>query len=201
MNLIEQKLTVRQVPGKAIPFSMPKMETQLPLIANLKKGDRAAQELFYRLHFSKMFPIAIRFSGSKEEAHEIINTAFMSVLKSIHTYKQGNFEGWISQIVRRTAIDYYRKYNYNKPTSVELIDYDEVTYNKALSNLQLEEILKMIQKLPPATRTVFNLFIFDEMTHEEVANKLDISVGTSKWHISKGRVKLTELFNEINQVK
>jgi len=42
MNLIEQKLTVRQVPGKAIPFSMPKMETQLPLIANLKKGDRAA---------------------------------------------------------------------------------------------------------------------------------------------------------------
>jgi len=125
----------------------------------------------------------------------------MSVLKSIHTYKQGNFEGWISQIVRRTAIDYYRKYNYNKPTSVELIDYDEVTYNKALSNLQLEEILKMIQKLPPATRTVFNLFIFDEMTHEEVANKLDISVGTSKWHISKGRVKLTELFNEINQVK
>jgi len=192
-------MTVHQIPRKAVPFSIPKMESQIDLIAGLKKGNRTAQEQFYKIHFMKMIPIATRFSGSKEEAHEIINTAFLSVLNSISKYKDGNFEGWVSQIVRRTAIDYYRKYSFNKPKTSALIDYDEVTYNKALSNLQMEEILMLIQKLPPSTRTVFNLFIFDEMTHEEVANKLNISVGTSKWHISNGRAKLTELFKGLNR--
>ena len=201
MNVTEQKLTLHQLPTNTIAFSNPKLETQVQLVTELKKGSRAAQEQFYRNYFSKMFPIAVRFSGSKEEAHEIINTAFLAVIRSIGSYKEGNFEGWISQIVRRKAIDYYRKYNNNKPQSLELIEFDEVTYNKALSNLQMEEILTMIQKLPPSTRTVFNLFIFDDMSHEEIANKLNISVGTSKWHISNGRAKLTELFNQVNQVK
>ena len=56
----------------------------------------------------------------------------------------------------------------------------------------------MVQKLPNATRTVFNLFVFDDMTHEQIAKKISISKGTSKWHVSNARSILTELFKTLN---
>ena len=175
------------------------VDTQESLILGLKAGKRSAQEEFYKTFFPSMFPIAFRFSSSKEEAHEIINTAFLKAIKNINQYKNQSFGGWVNTIVRRTAIDYYRKYNNAKVDTVELADYDEVSYNDALTNLHLEDILSLVQKLPNATRTVFNLFVFDEMTHDEIAKKLSISKGTSKWHVANGRSILTELFKEQNQ--
>lgn len=179
---------------------LPCKNDKVQLISDLKRGNRKAQERFYVEYFPEMYPIAFRFSSSKEDAHEIINTAFLKVLDSIANYRQDNFGGWVSTIVRRTAIDYYRKYNDQKPVTLELIEYDEVSYNEAISNLQLEEILQLIQQLPAATRTVFNLFVFDEMTHDEISKNLSISKGTSKWHVANGRAKLTELFKSLNQV-
>lgn len=194
-----KKLSIKEISLKQVNFSMPAVDTYTSLISGLKAGNRRAQEEFYREFFSSMFPIAFRFSSSKEEAHEIINTAFMKVIKNIHKYEVKNFGGWVNTIVRRTAIDYFRKYNDNKVPSYELAEYDEVSYNEALSNLHMEDILNLVQKLPNATRTVFNLFVFDDMTHDEIAKKLSISKGTSKWHVANGRSILTELFKELNQ--
>ncbi|MEM9545572.1 MAG: RNA polymerase sigma factor [Bacteroidota bacterium] len=196
-----QKLTQEKTSYKHLNVTMPIIDKEAQLISDLKKGERRAQEMFYVDYFPKMYPIAFRFSSSKEEAHEIINTAFLSVIKQIKNYGQGNFGGWVSTIVRRTAIDYYRKYNHTKPKQMELVDYDEVDYNAAISTLNMQDILCLVQQLPNATRTVFNLFVFDDMTHEEIAKKLSISKGTSKWHVSNGRSILTELFKKLNQGK
>lgn len=178
---------------------MSAVEVHTNLINDLKAGKRSAQERFYKMYFPKMFPVAFRFSASKEEAYEIINTSFMTVIKSINSYAQGNFGGWVYTIVHRTAIDYFRKYNTQKVTTFEVAEYDEVSYNEALSKLHLEDVLRLVQQLPPATRTVFNLFVFDELTHDEIAQKLDITKGTSKWHVANARSILTELFNALNQ--
>jgi RNA polymerase sigma factor (sigma-70 family) len=180
---------------------MPTVDAQATLISDLKAGNRRAQENFYREYFPSMFPIAFRFSSSKEEAQETINLAFLTVIKSIKNYTQGNFGGWVNTIVKRTAIDYFRKYNNDNVKSLEIAEYDEVSYNDAISNLHIEDILNLVQKLPPATPTVFNLFVFDDMTHDEIAKKLSISKGTSKWHVSNGRSILTELFKGQNQGK
>ena len=194
-----QKLYIENISYTQVNFTMPSVDVQANLISGLKAGNRSAQERFYREYFPSMFPIAFRFSSSKEEAHEIINTAFLTVIKSIKNYTQDNFGGWVNTIVQRTAIDYFRKYNDAKVKSLELAEYDEISYNAALSNLHIEDILALVQKLPPATRTVFNLFVFDDMTHQEIATKLSISKGTSKWHVANGRSILTELFKALNQ--
>ena len=194
-----QKLIIEKISCVHINQTMSTLETHPNLVTDLKAGKRSAQEYFYKLYFPKMFPIAFRFSGSKEEAHEIINTAFLRVIRSINNFAQDNFGGWVYTIVRRTAIDYFRKYNYQNVETLELAEYDEVRYNEALTRLHLEDVLGLVQKLPAATRTVFNLFVFDEMTHEEIAQKLSISKGTSKWHVANARSILTELFNSLNQ--
>lgn len=194
-----QKLSVEKISFAQLNIVMPTVDAQASLVSGLKAGNRSAQENFYKEYFPSMFPIAFRFSSSKEDAQEIINTSFMTVIKSINNYKQSNFGGWVNTIVKRTAIDYYRKYNNDNVKSLEIAEYDELTYNEAISNLNIKDILTMVQKLPVATRTVFNLFVFDDMTHSEIAEKLSISKGTSKWHVSNARSILTELFKSLNQ--
>jgi len=193
-----QKLSIEKIPYAQLNIAMPIVDANTSLISGLKAGNRKAQENFYKEYFPSMFPIAFRFSSTKEEAQEIINTAFLTVIKTINNYKQQNFGGWVNTIVKRTAIDYFRKYNKDSKVSLELAEYDELSYNEAISNLHIQDILKMVQKLPNATRTVFNLFVFDNMTHTEIAEKLSISKGTSKWHVSNARSILTELFKSIN---
>ena len=111
---LKPKLSAEQISYKQLNFAMPSIDPETKLISDLKRGRRNAQEKFYIDYFPSMFPIAFRFSASKEEAHEIINTAFMNVIKGIHKYSNDNFSGWVSTIVRRTAIDYYRKIQQHK---------------------------------------------------------------------------------------
>jgi len=169
------------------------IDVEEELIEGLRQGVRKFQEAFYKKYFPIMFPTAIRYGSSKEDAHEIINTAFFKVFKSINKYQTQNFGGWVRTIVQRTAIDHCRKFKFNVPQTVEILEIDERSYNLALSDLHVEDILQLLKKLPDATRTVFNLFIFEELTHDEIAKKLGISNGTSKWHVSNARKLLLEL--------
>ncbi len=172
------------------------VQEEIDLVQGLRLGNRKAQEVFYKSYFGKMFPIALRFSSSKENAQEIINTAFLKVIDSIEKYKNQNFGGWVRTIVQRTAIDYGRKYSYKTSKNVEILDIDEKTYNQALSSLRMEELLGHIQRLPDAQRTVFNLFVFEQLSHVEIAKKLGIPKGTSKWHLSKARKLLSQTIQQ-----
>ncbi len=166
------------------------------LVEGLKNSDRRAQEAFYKEFYGQMMPTALRYSKSREDANEIINTAFLKVINSISNYKSQNFGGWVRTIVQRTAIDHCRKYVKEGVQTVEILEIDEKTYNQALSNLQVEEILLLFQKLPDSTRTVFNLFVMEELKHDEIAEKLGISKGTSKWHVANARKLLMDLIKE-----
>jgi len=101
--------------------------------------------------------------------------------------------------VKRTAIDHCRKgYFKNSQVTSELIDIDTKVYNEAISNLEVEEILSLLPQLPDSSRTVFNLFVFEELSHQEIADKLNIAVGTSKWHVSQARTLLLDLIKKSN---
>ena len=172
------------------------LDEEQALIVALKENDAVAQELFYRKYFGKMFGIAFRYASNRESAYEIINTAFLKVFESIHNYKeQGRFLGWVATIVKRTAQDYCKRYNFKK-TNQDLLEIaNPKTYNLAISQLATEEIFQLIQQLPPASRTVFNLFVVDGYSHAEIATMLEISIGTSKWHLANARKILIKLID------
>jgi len=164
------------------------------LIEGLSNNERSSQTAFYKKYFGLMFSIALRYSSTREDAHEIINMAFLKTFKSINSYSgSGSFEGWIRTIVKRTAIDYCRKFKYNTTQTHEILEIDATVYNEAINNLQAEDFLQIIALVPQASRTVFNLFAIEGYSHKEISDKLNISVGTSKWHLSNARKLLIDL--------
>ena len=167
------------------------------LVRALKKGDRKAQTRCYREYCGKMFSVALRYTSSKEDAKEIINSAFLKVFKSIKSYQEkGSFEGWIRTIVRRASIDHCRKFVYKNVPTHEILEFDAKVYNDAINQLQAEDFLQLIGKLPKASRIVFNLFAIDGYSHKEICRELQISEGTSKWHLSKARKTLIQIIKK-----
>lgn len=141
--------------------------------------------------------ICLRYSSNRSEARIIINDGFLKVFNNLHKFHEGKpFEPWIGRIMSNTAIDHYRA-ELKHINLLDIADVDEVFEHATIEHkLYYDELVKMVQQLPPSYRTVFNLYAVDGFTHEEIAQKLHISVGGSKSNLFKARKKLKELLTE-----
>lgn len=169
------------------------------LVKGLRNKDRKSQSECYNMYVGKMYTVALRYTSSTEDAKEVINTAFLKVFSSIESFKgSGSFEGWIRTIVKRASIDHCRKYIYNNVATHEILEFDAKVYNEAINNLEAQDFLKIIVKIPKASRVVFNLFAIEGYSHKEICKELSISEGTSKWHLSNARKKLIQIIKSEN---
>jgi len=169
------------------------------------KGDRKSQNILYKTFYSKMLGVCMRYANNHSEAQDLFHDGFIKVFSKLKSFEnKGSLEGWIRRIMVNNAVDFVRTKNFH-------IEYDDESKLKGLQDdekedfdfdpekdkkLKAELILKLIQELAPAYRTVFNLFVIDQFSHKEIAEKLNISVGTSKSNLSKAKFKLRELFNK-----
>jgi RNA polymerase sigma-70 factor (ECF subfamily) len=173
------------------------MEDFSKLIKACVSEDRKAQKKLYDLFASKMMMICLRYSKSDLEAEDILQESFIKIFKNLKNLREyTNVAAWIKRIVINTALNYQRSKLYLYPmVDVEhlKITYDE---NIALSNFHHEELLNMIQELPLGCQVIFNLYAIEGYTHKEIAEKLDISEGTSKSQYSRAKnllqIKLME---------
>ncbi|WP_240737249.1 RNA polymerase sigma factor [Hymenobacter metallicola] len=168
------------------------------LLAGCRRAERDAQRRLYGLYYSFAMSICLRYTRTRDEAMEAVNDGFMKVFRDVSRFDvarhevSGSFRGWLKRIMIHTAIDQYRSQEKHQHQQ-ELTDaaYAEADAgNPALDNLSYEELLRLIQQLSPAYRTVFNLYVIDGYTHEEVSSQLGISVGASKSNLSKARAHL-----------
>lgn len=142
--------------------------------------------------------ICLRYSNDKEEAVEMVNDGFMKVFMNIGKYRESfPFKSWLSTIMINTSIDHYRT-RIKKITMEELkASHDLEESENILSKLNYEELIKLVQRLSIAYRTVFNLFVIDGYSHEEISKMLSISVGTSKSNLFKAREHLKMMLREL----
>lgn len=162
-----------------------------------KKGDRRSQQVVYEYYYATVMSVCLRYASSREEARELTNESFFKAFTHIERFEAGsNFGGWLYTIARRTALDRYRV-AIQQP---DIVPESEIPHTgsaepekQILDRLDIEEKLRLVQKLPPAYRAVFNLHVIEENTHEEIAELLGISVGASKSNLSKARTKLREI--------
>lgn len=138
--------------------------------------------------------ICLRYSRSSDEAVEILNDGFMKIFAKLSMYSRGlSFKGWIRKIMINSAIDYFRR-NERHYQSLDISHIqDESLSENVLDQLSAEEIISFIQRLPPSYRMVFNLYVIEGFHHEEIANQLNITVGTSKSNLSIARNKLKKM--------
>ncbi len=172
--------------------------TEKELVEGCVRNDRYSQELLYRQHFPAMMRMCMRYTNDREKAMEIVNTGFLRVFKKLHTFSfKGSLEGWIRRLVFHSISDYFKKPS-NKVHFMIFEDHDQPFDMHALESLYAEDILKMVEMLPPATKRVFKLFAIDGYSHPQIAKQLNISAGTSKWHLSAARKKLQQMINKNN---
>jgi RNA polymerase sigma-70 factor (ECF subfamily) len=175
------------------------------LLRSCQKQDAQSQKRLYRDFYGFSLSIALRYTKDKEEAIEVLNDSFMKVFSSglqkfeiENLRSEAGFKTWLKKIIINTGIDYYRK---NKKHYYQE-NIDEFHKNKpdiqpsVTDNLSYEEMLTLIKKLSPDYYTVFCLYVLDGYTHEEIADKLGISAGTSKSNLAKARQRLKEMIKK-----
>lgn len=166
------------------------------LIIGCRKKDRKSQKGLYQLFYSYAMKMCIRYARDKEEALELVNDGFMRVFVNIHKYDpQQPFKPWLSTIMINTSIDHYRK-QIRKMEMEELnARHDTEDRENILSSIHYDDLIRLVQELSVAYRTVFNLFAIDGYSHEEIAAMLSISVGTSKSNLFKAREQLKKMLS------
>lgn len=159
------------------------------IIIGCTNNDRTAQSRLYHHFYPKMNAMVRRYFPQQEQAEEILNNGFLKAFQKVGTFQfKGSFEGWLRKIVFHSVSDYVKaNVKYSKNTSFDFEDKEYLIPSEDSDNMTYQEILKLINKLPPTSRVVFNMYVMEGMPHKEIGNMLQISEGTSKWHLSEAR--------------
>lgn len=161
-------------------------------IANERK---AQNELFSRFG-PKMLSICRRYLKSTAEAEDALLIGFGKIFMKLHTFKnQGNIEGWIKRIIINECLMILRK---NK-TIPNVYSIDEMTKDVVVpfvDHLYYDDVLAILDTLPPGYRTVFNLYVIEGYKHREIADIMDISINTSKSQLILARKKIQSMIKK-----
>lgn len=176
-------------------------------LSNMIKGCRQylprEQEALYRFCYEPMMAVCMRYTQQREQAADLYNQAMLKVLRSIGQFEQkGVFLGWVRRIVVNTCIDHCRR---EVKYSIRPID-DEEDLNVFIpaeteNRIAAEDIINWMGQLPKNTGLVFNLFAIEGYRHDEIAQFLGISTGTSKWHVNEARRLLQNKFKNVQQTE
>lgn len=174
------------------------------IIEGCRANKRVAQEQLYKMYFGKMLSVCLRYFKDRDTAQEVLQEGFIKVFDKLQSYDNtGSFDGWIRRIVANTAIDTIRKskrdhlYVENDWQLGETNDdFSEGQELSQLLELKSEIAMKAIQSLSPAYKMVFNLFVFENYSHKEIAAELDISEGTSKSNFAKAKQNLQKILTQ-----
>lgn len=174
------------------------------IVRGCKKGKRRAFALLYEKYADVLMLVCLRYSRNKAEAQDVLQEGFIKVFQKIGTFEQrGSFEGWLKRIMVNTAINYYKankKFHLQEAveasTNLQADFTDEDEMFEVDFPVKPELLMQLVNSLPDGYRMVFNMYVFEGLTHKEIAEYLDIAVSTSKSQLSKARKYLRNKIEE-----
>jgi RNA polymerase sigma-70 factor (ECF subfamily) len=201
-KIIEAKQRKKQTERKATKT----LENLKELVEACIRKERKAQHRFFELYYGKMMSVCLRYIKDRDSAQEVLQDGFIKVFDKLDLFDfRGSIEGWMRRIFSNTAIDAIRKAKRNPFLSENDNDFKDPGVNQMeekedLETLQLsyQKAMDSVDQLSPAYRTVFNLYVFEEYSHKEIAEILGISEGTSKSNLAKARMNLQKMLEKKN---
>nr|WP_294774337.1 sigma-70 family RNA polymerase sigma factor [uncultured Flavobacterium sp.] len=161
------------------------------LINDCKKNNRKAQEQLYRIYSSKLFAVCLKYSRNYTEAQDNLQDGFLLIFQKIEQFSfKGSFEGWLKRVMINHILQQYRNQTFLSLVNEDVAEEEEVAIEE--DNISMDYLLKIIQELPDRYRLVFNLYIIDRYSHAEIAEMLNINIGTSKSNLARARIILKE---------
>ena len=171
------------------------------LIYGCKKNDIKAQEQLYRTFSPKLFAVCLKYSRNYTEAQDNLQDGFLLIYEKIHQFAfKGSFEGWMKRVMINHVLQQYRKETFLNVVQDNIHDEVEVEIDNEYE-IPTEFLLKIIQELPDRYRLVFNLYIIDGYSHQEIADQLSINIGTSKSNLSRAKGILKEKIEAVTGSK
>jgi RNA polymerase sigma factor (sigma-70 family) len=175
------------------------------------RNNRESQKKIYHAFYGYAMSVCGRYADAPDEAIEMMNDGFLKIFREMPHYKPSyadaasSFKAWLRRIMVNTAIDHFRKHHKKHMATTSLQEgVVDMPVREAgpLDKISYDEIISCVQKLSPGYRTVFNLFVIEGLSHDEIADRLGISSGTSKSNLSKARQMLQKiLFNQYKNEK
>ena len=170
-------------------------------------NDSRAEYALYRHCFDLLIPICLRYAKHEDDAIELLNLGFCKILFSLKKFDGTNFSPWAKTILVNTIIDEFRKRQKEKhlysEKDIEELSQNQVPFdiNEAEFTIQKEELIELINKLPEIQKLVLNLYVFEGLTHKEIAEQLSLNESSSRWHLMNARnelkKKISYLFENI----
>lgn len=173
------------------------------IINQCLQKDRAAEKLLYLKFVKKIYGICRRYSVDDHQAEDYMQEGFMKAFQNLVSYDpgKGNFEGWLVRIVINTILSEKRHHkNKRKEEFLDLADDSliaaEESDESALQPINSIELLEAIRKLPIQYRDVLNLFVFENLTHQEIASLMSIQVSSSRSRLTRAKKMLRHILSE-----
>lgn len=175
------------------------------LVAGCIENDRKSQRLLYEMFYGKMMGVCLRYANDSSQAKDILQDGFIKVFRNLERYNfSGSFEGWVRRIMVNTAIDYFRKSRSSHvlllPDEEGIEGVEDETEEMEFEinpteepDFTIQDVISAMQELSPAYRAVFNLFVMENRSHLDIAEELNISVGTSKSNFSKAKANIRKI--------
>ena len=168
------------------------------LIDSCKKGERKAQKSLYDRYKGKMFVLCQRYANNREEAEDLLQDGFVKVFRSLDQYRgDGPLGAWVRKVILNVALQKVR----SKKNIFVQLEEEEIEFflhhNAEPASSDTEgELIKLMQLLPPGFRTVLNLYVLEGYTHQQIAEELNISVGTSKSQLNRAKAYYRKLLEQ-----
>lgn len=164
------------------------------LIQSCLEGKRSAQKQLYDTYAPFVYGVIRRYLYNPTAAEEVLNDTFFKVFTKLDQYSfKGSFEGWMRKIVVNLVTDHLRQnIRHEQAEQNKVLEYDVYIKDDSLGKLSYKELLVLIHQLPDTQRLVFNLFVFEECTHKDIATQLGITENNSRWHLNDARRRLKE---------
>ena len=170
-----------------IPF------TESDLISACICQERWAQQLLYETHYGALMAVCLRYSRSEDEAVDLLHEGFIKIFTQLHKYQPDTaLAAWMKRVMVNNCIDFYRKQVRQRTMEITEADQLHSPDADAISQYSEKEILDSVRKLPPAYRTIFNMYVIEGFSHKEIGEKMNITESTSRSNLVKARLKLKE---------
>lgn len=181
------------------------MEEEIQLVEGCRAGDNAARKELYTLYSKRLLSVCYRYTGDIDAAHDILHDGFIKIYKSISkfTYQgEGSLILWMNRVMANLSLDCLQQKKKMQEIVVnedELPDLPDLPDNESCEAISDEQLMLFVAQLPAGYRTVFNLYVFEQKSHKEIAAMLHINEHSSTSQLHRAKNLLAKRIKEYIQ--
>jgi len=169
------------------------------VIRQCKRGDRSAQRQLYNMYAGPMLTVSLRIVNNRAEAEDVLQDAFLDMFTRLETLREASvFAAWFKRIVINRSINQVKKRRVHTEVADDLHGLPEELEEAPKMDYSMADIQRATEQLADGYRMVFTLYLFEGMSHKEIAEQLGISEATSKSQLNRSKKKVRDLLKQWN---